>query len=604
MAENSRPQFFNYPEPKETKVPWKEPPAGANPVVRGLPLHYGAYIVESLTTVSNFLYNNAGFTSVRKVKELGGVECRYDPTVVPILNSVEAPAPNYTDGATLRTPKEGKNTRFWSVKDYHEAYLSKTLTPSEVIAALLPLVRRDVPKRTNHSTAFLQSREDLITAAAEASTKRYAEGKQLGVLDGIPIAIKDEVDLKGYKKCLGSKKDLTLKTDETSWCVLKWQEEGAIVIGKTNMHEFGLDTTNNNPIYGTPRNPYNSKYYTGGSSGGTAYAVAAGLVPFGLGLDGGGSIRIPSSFCGLYGLKTSHGRVSDRPSPDMANTNTVVGPMAADMSSLEVSYRVMVKPDNSHPTSPLFPVARPFSGSRRKVIGIFKPWFDRADAPVRDQCYAAVDYMTSKLGYEKVDIQIPLIAEGQTAHALTILNEAVNGIGPTDGITAPNKVLLAVGGRASATDFLKSAQMRQLLMSHLAFLYQKYPGLVIVTPTTTIAGWPIKKESDLKYGCSDGDMSVRSMEYVWLANFTGCPCIQFPVGYSKCAKGYGTDDIPIGMMGMGEWGSDDTLIEFGYDGETYLHDGYVGGRKMPPNWVNVLAVAKQSKGENGVSSST
>lgn len=583
-------------------MPWKEPPPGANPVFRGLPLVYGAHAVKSLGFVATFLYNNAGFNCLRKLKELDDIECRYDPTVLPIKPEGDTPLPNYTDAAQLRAPRESVDTRFWSVKDFHDAYLAKKLTPTAVVNALLPLIRRDVPNRNEHSTAFLASRVDLIQAAAEASTKRYEEGNPLGVLDGIPISIKDEVDIKGYKKCMGSKKDFTLKTDETSWCVKKWEEAGAIVVGKTNMHEIGLDTTNNNPNYGTPKNPYNSKYYTGGSSGGSAYSVAAGLVPFALGVDGGGSIRIPSSYCGIYGLKPSHGHVSDRPTPDIANTNSCVGPMAADMSSLEVAFRVMAQPDPTHRASALFPPSRPLTSPRPKILGIFKPWFDRSDPPVRDLCNAAIEHLTSQLGYSKVDITLPLLPEGQLAHAMTILNEAVNGVKDRSGLTAANKVLLAVGGRAPTSDFLKAQQVRQLLMSHLGFLFQKYPGLIIVTPTTPTVGWPIKKETDLKYGCSDGDMSVRSMEYVWLGNFTGCPAITFPVGYASPAKGYGESDVPIGLMGMGEWGSEDALIEFGYDGEAYLHEGYKGGRKRPGNWFNLLGTLTQGKETNGASS--
>jgi Asp-tRNA(Asn)/Glu-tRNA(Gln) amidotransferase A subunit family amidase len=122
-----------------------------------------------------------------------------------------------------------------------------------------------------------------VQKAAEASTARYGAGKPLGVLDGVPIAVKDEVDVEGYKKCYGSKKDFTTKFDQTSWCVAKWEEQGAVLVGKTNMHEIGMDTTNLNTTYGTPLNPYNDHYYTGGSSGGSGYAVGAGLVPFALG---------------------------------------------------------------------------------------------------------------------------------------------------------------------------------------------------------------------------------------------------------------------------------------------------------------------------------
>ena len=210
--------------------------------------------------------------------------------------------------------KRPRNSVFYSTLDYHEAYKSGALTPLAVIEALLPLIRRDVNDATKHSTAFLASKVKLVRKAAEESTQRWKSGTWLSPLDGVPMAVKDEEDLTGYTKCLGSKLDFTSKDDATSHCVQLWLDAGAICLGKTTMHELGCDTTNLNPLYGTPRNPNNENYYCGGSSGGSAYSVAAGLMPFAMGNDGGGSIRIPAAYTGIYGLKTSAGRVSIRPS--------------------------------------------------------------------------------------------------------------------------------------------------------------------------------------------------------------------------------------------------------------------------------------------------
>lgn len=301
--------------------------------------------------------------------------------------------------------------------------------------------------------------------------------------------------------------------------------------------------------------------------------------------DGGGSIRIPSSCCGIYGLKTSHSRVSAYPSTCLTGTNTVIGPMAADMASLETTYRVMAAP---HPSS-AFPSPKKTrqSSARSKVIGIYKPWFERADAAVQKLCNEALTHMTKTQGYELIDISIPLIHEGQTAHALTILNESVNSHPDPSFLTPATRVLLTVGSKAPASDFLQAQRVRNLLMQHLASLYQQHPGLLIVTPSTPTVGWKIKNPGDLEGGCSDGDMSIRSMEYVWLANFTGCPCMQIPVGYAKAENEKG--DVPIGMMAMGEWGSEDALIEWGYDGEAYMNE--IVGRKRPGVWFDVLADA-------------
>jgi hypothetical protein len=284
MANENTPQFFNWPTPEKIEVPYKSPPKESNPVVRGIPLTIGAPLVESLTFVSKFLYNNAGFNKLRKISVLDDVEQRFDPTVIPLHTPVDStPVPKYTDPASLRLleAKSDGPPLFYSVRDYHEAYKSGKLTPTAVVNKLLPLIRRDVTPRNPHSTAFLSSQVAIITAAAEASTARWAAGKPLGSLDGVPVAVKDEIDLDGYEKTYGSAK--TFSSGFTSWCVAKWEEEGAIVVGKTNMHEIGMDTTNNNPTHGTPLNPYNDKYYTGGSSGGSGYAVGAGLVPIALG---------------------------------------------------------------------------------------------------------------------------------------------------------------------------------------------------------------------------------------------------------------------------------------------------------------------------------
>ncbi|KAI9817144.1 MAG: hypothetical protein M1827_001256 [Pycnora praestabilis] len=595
---DKRARFYNYPEPRiAPQTPYlKSDPS--NPIVRGLSLTVGASVISSLNLVSNYLWSNAGFDSLRTLSELDNYEPRYAPIVIPISDEQNPPVYSYTSPEVSRPLPQDVTGRYYSVSDFHAAYTSGKLTPTAVAESLLPLVRRDTTPPGIHSVAFLQSRSDLVIKAAEASTLRYKEGKPLGLLDGVPVAVKDEVDLDGYKKTLGSARNFTRKEGGTSWCVKKWEEAGAVVLGKLNMHELGLDTTNNNPIAGTPLNPHNEHYYCGGSSGGSAYAVSAGLIPFALGADGGGSIRIPSNFCGLYGLKPSHGRVSGSPSIGLANTTGVIGPIASSMDDLEISYRVMAIPDPSNPSSAQFAPPRPSSGGKRKkVIGIYTEWFDRADASVLKPCREALTYYEQTLGYEIIDITIPFLTQGQTAHAMTILSEissqpAISS--NVSGLTAANKVLISVGSKTPATDFLQAQKLRNLLMQHLASLYTKYPGMLIVTPTTPVAGWHISGgKTDLKYGVSDANASLRNMTYVWIANFTGTPSLSVPVGYVDPVEGDGK--IPVGLMAMGEWGDEDGLIEWGRDGEAYLNEAYKGGRVRPGGWIDVLALAKEGK---------
>lgn len=196
--------------------------------------------ISSLSILQSYLWSNAGFTALRNIPGLTAAEARYDPTVTPIADSSASTAPKNTDPGSLRKPPADVAGRFYSVADYHAAYKSGNLTPTDVIESLLPLITRDVEKPTKHSLAFLETRVDFVKQAAEASTQRYKAGKPLGVLDGVPVAVKDELHLKGYSRSVGTKQDLRHGIDETSWCVEKWEEEGAIILGKLNMHELGL----------------------------------------------------------------------------------------------------------------------------------------------------------------------------------------------------------------------------------------------------------------------------------------------------------------------------------------------------------------------------
>lgn len=539
--------------------------------------------------MSGFLWSNAGFGKLKDIEELGGVEPRYDPTVI-VSNDATA---SIDPAALLKEDSIGnrpKSKVFPSALEYHEAYISGRLTPTAVAEVLLPLIRRDVASPSKYATAFLATKADQVRRAAEASTQRYRDGKPLSPLDGVPVAVKDEVDLAGYTKTFGSGVDFTHPQDATSYCVQKWIDAGAIVVGKTSMHELGLDTTNLNPIHGTPLNPYASSYYPGGSSGGSGSVVGSGLVPIALGADGGGSIRVPSAYCGIYGLKNSHNRISIAPTTSIAASTGVVGPMAANMVDLELAYRIMAAPDPAHPTQSLFspPTAAP-STPKQKVLGICTPWISRADPAMQTLFLATVSHLTQNLNYTIVEISLPFLHEGQMAHAMTILAEIATLNTPLHKVTAPNKILISTGRSTPAPDLLQAQKLRHIIMQHLSHLYATHPGLIILTPTTPNAGWPIHL-GDQAYGASNANMSVRAMEYVWLANFSGCPAIGAPMGYVKPEQGEGK--IPGGIMGMGEWGSDEELVGFGYDLERYLHDVYEGGRPRPEAFVDVMETAK------------
>jgi Asp-tRNA(Asn)/Glu-tRNA(Gln) amidotransferase A subunit family amidase len=301
---------------------------------------------------------------------------------------------------------------------------------------------------------------------------------------------------------------------------------------------------------------------------------------------------VDHSFCGIYGLKTSHGRISRLPTLNVASSCGVIGPMGANMIDVEIGFRLMASPDSANATSSCFPMPSiaPIP-TKRKVLGLYKPWFNRADSAVQNACETTIGYLRDTLDYTVVDVSIPMLHAGQIAHALTCLTElAAGNLGSVSDLTAANKILISVGRHTPANDFLLAQRLRELLMQHLSALFKEHPGLVIVTPTMTLPGWSITRGAlDLKYGVSDANMSTRNMEYVWVANLCGCPCLQAPVGYIDADDGA---VLPVGLMGMTEWGADEEAIGWGYDVEKWLHDGLEGGRQLPKVWVNVLDVAR------------
>jgi Asp-tRNA(Asn)/Glu-tRNA(Gln) amidotransferase A subunit family amidase len=256
--------------------------------------------------------------------------------------------------------------------------------------------------------------------------------------------------------------------------------------------------------------------------------------------------------------------------------------MAASLEDLALAYRIMASPDPANPASASFPdpltcIPGPNS-SAPKTIGVYRDWIKRADPAVLTLFDKTIEYYRDQKFYTIVDISIPYLPEGQKAHALTILTDICSTVTKEQisQATPSNRILLSMAGnQAAAQDFIAAQRMRNLLMRHLAHLYQKYPGLIIATPTVPIAGWKIAKgEADLAEGVSEPDTTLRTMEYVYLANFTGCPALSWPMGYATNGG-----QMPVGIMGMGEWGSEESLIAWARDGEGIL-DVVEGSRPL------------------------
>lgn len=278
------------------------------------------------------------------------------------------------------------------------------------------------------------------------------------------------------------------------------------------------------------------------------------------------------------------------------------GPLASDVRSLAAFFEVISAPD---PLSS-FPEPSPFiyQPTRPKILGIPQTWFARSTPAIQELCRSLISKLEQEKGYTIVPIEIPFLIEGQLAHAMTVLTDATTMLPVTKNLTAANKVMLALGTVTPATDYLLAQKLRTLLMEHLSYLWKKYPGMIIVTPTTSCAGWHMKhKAAEMKYGVSDGDQTLKTMEYVWLANYTGLPAMSVPAGFvvpegqSNAGEIAGDDvegKIPVGLMGNGEWCSEDTLLQWGLDVEELGAER----QRRSPIWVDVIARAKEEMGKD------
>ena len=610
--------FVNYPDPKEGADLEYRIPVPNNPAVRGLSLVAASTLVHYLGPVQRLLWNNTGFGRIKDMPGLGDEVATYKPRIIPTGDpAASASAETILPfGADVTEPQHTAHaTRFYSAADYHALYTAGALTPLDVVEALLPLVQRGLG--SIYEKAFLVTKADELRAAATASTERWAAGKPRGLLDGVPFSVKCDIDVEGYVStnginprlddpAFGKKYPRLLQpATKTAWPVQKLLDAGALLVAQNNMHEIGMDTTGCNPRNGTPINWYNPAYYPGGSSSGGASALGAGLVPIALGTDAGGSIRIPPSFNGVYGLKTTHDRTIV-----MDSSTCITGPMAGTVADLTAAYRTVSQPNPADPVTGKFSISRPMttaSGVAKKpVLGIPRDWVNNADPEVKTMFDKIVAHF-AKQGYEVIDITIPYLAEGQSAHAPLCLVEGLDKIRDRAApnrdawpgmLNAQNNLLLSVIKQASAVDIAKCNQLRTVLMRHLAFLWAKHgSALTIVTPTTPMVGWP-KHEGDATYGMLDGNMSLQCMQYVWLANVTGCPSVTCPMGYGAPAQGEG--NVPVGVLAMGEWGAEELLLQFASEAERYLHNDYAGGRQRPVKWVDVVGLAKAEHEKNVV----
>ena len=349
------------------------------------------------------------------------------PTVFPISFSDKKAAPEEAPDLKALNKIEGSTAAmpFRTARDYAQAYKEGRANPEGVAKKALEAIKQaDAGELKLHP--FISVNEGDVMQQARASAERWKDKKPLSVLDGVPVAVKDEVDMVPYLTTVGTKFFGKAPAREDATAVARLRAAGALLLGKANMHEIGISVDGLNVNFGSTRNPYNPKHDTGGSSSGPATAVAAGICPLALGADGGGSIRVPASHCGVVGLKPTFGRVSEYGAAPLCWSVAHLGPIAATVEDAAIGYACMAGPDAREPNSlhqPAVALEQWNKGDLKGVrLGVYRPWFEHASPEVVRACDILLEKMAGA-GAKVSEVVVPGLDTMRVAHAITILSE-------------------------------------------------------------------------------------------------------------------------------------------------------------------------------------
>jgi len=451
--------------------------------------------------------------------------------------------------------------------DFNMAYIEGKTTPVNVAMRFMDIIR-SIEESAVPLKPFVAWDEKELMLQAKESSDRFKRGESRGILDGVPIAVKDELDMLPFPTMVGTKFYNKQSPIKDSTVVERLRSAGALMVGKTNMHEIGIGVTGLNTKCGTTRNPHHLDHYPGGSASGSAAAVAAGLCPIALGVDGGGSIRIPASLCGVVGLKTTWGRVSSAGCVRLNWSLSTVGPISSTVRDTALAYSFIAGPDSNQISTRNQPPIDLQNFNNAELsglkLGIFPPWFRHASADIVQNCEQMLDVFRSK-GVKVEEIEIPLLNELHVAHLVTIATEMLTSMQKhfkpfRQPFSLDTLLNLTLAKEFTGTDYIKAQRLRSQMIGNLNEIFKNVDA--IVTPATGITAPPILADA-LIDGESDLKTLTELMRYAPEANIGGFPAISFPVGYD-------VQGLPIGMQIMGRPWEESLLLRIANFSESYF----------------------------------
>ena len=424
--------------------------------------------------------------------------------------------------------------------------------------------------------------EKKILEAADNVQKRIEAGELTGPLAGVPVAIKDNMCTNGILTTCSSKILGNFVPPYTATAVENLENAGAILIGKTNMDEFAMGSTTETSFYGATANPWDTTKVPGGSSGGSAAAVAANEVPFALGSDTGGSIRQPSSYCGVTGMKPTYGTVSRYGLIAYGSSLDQIGPIAKDVADVAAALEAIASHDKKDSTS----VNRQNTeftkmlegGVKGLKIGIPKDYFsDGLNPEVRDAVLNAAEVLKS-LGAEVEEFDLSLVDYAIPAYYVIASAEASSNLARFDGVKygyrTPEYEELHEMYKKTRTEGFGSEVKRRIMLGSFVLSSGYYDAYYIKALKTKSLIKQAFNKAFLKYDCILGPVAPTTAPkigssladpismylgdiYTISANLAGLPGISLPCGFDK-------DGMPIGMQLLGDCFAEDKILRAAY----------------------------------------
>ena len=458
-----------------------------------------------------------------------------------------------------------------TIRGLSEAFRSNSLAPTQVVKDCLRLISGG----GSDLNAFITVLGDQALEAAEESQRRHRAGSPLGPLDGVPVAVKDVFYIRGVRCTAGSKILEANVAPYDAPAVARLKEAGAVIVGTTNMHEFAAGVTSANPHYGAVKNPWDRGRVSGGSSGGSAAAVAVGMAAAGLGTDTAGSVRIPAALCGTLGLKPTYGRVSRLGVVPLAASLDTVGVLANSAWDAAAMLQVLVKQDGPDLTTVSEPAPdyagaldTTFSGAR---IGALGGYFEEGLDPRVRKDYEDFQGKLRQIGCEvkKVDAgDVHEVYERwlviRRAEATAFHKRWIDSVPELYG--ADVRALLELGKNVPAVDYVNAINARPGTIEKWADVMK---GLdFLAAPTTCIPAPRIGEEKTTVNGKETAVYSALN-RLTLPFNYIGFPAMSIPSGWA--------DGLPLGVQVAGK-----LFDEAGVIGLAAAYEARFGPYPLPP----------------------